>query len=194
MHVAPSATPTPRALAALLERLELRARSVRLYQRLSDGEGVLAGMRALGTRILARLWKARSATQTPAAFERLGEEAAALKVSGAKDHTLRLLAVEMHHLIDDMDPAPTTAEKVLDAIGTAQREESEENVAEAALLCRGDRALTETDLERLIEAKAEKVAADQHAIAQASKLRRQLRSARQRAGTRSFTPHFGAAS
>jgi hypothetical protein len=194
MHVAQSAPPTARAFVAIVDRLELRARTVRLYQRLTDGPGILAGIRALGTRWVARFHKARSATQTPSALERVGEEMVAAKLGGAKDHQLRIVPTHLNHLIDDLDPAPTTTAKVLEALGTAQREESEENVAEAALLCRGDRAVTESDLDRLIEAKAEKVAADQHAIAQASKLRRQLRSARQNAGARSFTPHFGAAS
>ena len=184
-HVARPIAATERALVALLGRLEMRARSVRLYQRLTDGAGVLAGLRALGARITARFHKARSMTQTPSAIERAGEELAAAKLAGVPDHQLRLVPVHFTHLIDDMDAAPATEAQVLGAIAVAREAEAVEDRAEARLTLRADRMLGEADLERLIEAKSAEVAADQQAIALASKLRRQLRRSRQ-AGPRPF--------
>lgn len=159
-------------------RVSLHERAVAWYQRVSSGAGVLDRLRALGAAVIARFHKARSLTQTPSAFERLGEDVIALQLAGVPAHHIRSVAVELHQFVEDLDAAPTDERTVLAALRTAQEAEAHENLAEARLLCAHDPMQHAAHLDAVSEAKRVKVAADHHALTQVEKLRRQLRAAR----------------
>lgn len=167
-------------IPALSARVGLRERAVRLYQRLTAAPEALPALRAQGARILAMFWKGRSLTQSPSAFERMGEQLIALVIAKRPAHELRLVAVELDAVVDDLTThGPVAEAEVLRAVEDAARLEARGNDAEAALLCRADRVLTEGDLERFIEANESEIAADREATARARRLLTQKRAARQ---------------
>lgn len=159
-------------------RVSLHERAVAWYQRVSNGAGVLERIRAIGAAVLVRFHKARSLTQTPSAFERLGEDVIAMQIAGVSPHQLRSVAVELHQLVEDLDAAPTDERTVMAALRTAQEAEANENLAEARLLCAPDPMHHDAHLDAVSVAKRAKVAADHHALTQVAKLRRQLRASR----------------
>lgn len=167
-------------IQTVASRVGLHDRAAAWYQRASNGPGILARLRVLGKSIVVRFHKSRaqSESNTPSALERLGEDLIALKLAGVPAHQMRSVVVELEHFIEDLDSAPVEETAVLVALEHAHGAECAENLAEAKMLCRADRVLTQGDIDAVIDAKKAKVAADQHWIAAASKLRRQLRASR----------------
>jgi hypothetical protein len=164
----------------LAARVGLRERAARLYRRLTNDPAALPALRAQGARILAMFWKGRSLTQTPSTFERMGEQVIALHIANRPAHELRLVAVELDAVVDDLTThGPVAAAEVLHAVEVATMLESKANDAEALLVCRADRQLTEGDLARFIEANESEIAADREATARARRLLAQLRASRQ---------------
>jgi hypothetical protein len=164
----------------LAARIGLRARAARLYRRLTDAPEALPALRAQGARILAMFWKGRSLTQTPSTFERMGEQVIALHIANRPAHELRLVAVELDAVVDDLTiQGPVAEADVLRAVATADLLESKANEAQTLLVCRADRQLTEGDLERFIETNDAEIAADREAGRAARRLLVQFRASRQ---------------
>lgn len=166
-------------LDALLARLDLPGRAYTIYLRLTAGAAVFAALRQLPAVLRTRLLRARAVGQTPSALQRHQEELAALHCCGVPAHQLRLTAVDLHLFVTDLtDLRSTEPVDVLAAIAASDRTEATEQLAESRLLTRGDRALTEGDLDALEEATRADIAADSEKLARCAALRRQLRASR----------------
>jgi hypothetical protein len=186
LHVAHPVPATWRGgtIQAIVARLQLRERVVRLYQRLTDGPGIKAAIRAtLGARWVGIVEKARSLTQTPSALDRVSEQVVAFHVVGIPAHELRQIPAALDGMIDELTIREAVREAdVLHSIEVGVMLEAKGNEAEALLLCRADRQLTRGDAERLLEATESEIAADRDTCA---KLRRFL--AQERAAAQGMT-------
>jgi hypothetical protein len=166
-------------IPATAARVQLRERAVALFHQLTSAPDIWLALRALGARFTAIVHKGRSLTQTPSCVERVGELIIGLHLAKRPAHELRSVGVWTDALVDELTVGPVTDADVLHAVEVAKMLEAKENEAEALLTCRADRALTEGDLARLIEAKASEVAADKDAIAKLQRLLAQKRATRQ---------------
>lgn len=165
-----------RSITDVATRLQLEARVVRVYQRLT--EDLLPALRRQGARIRTRFHKARSRTQGPSAFYRFAEELIALHVAGAPAHRLRLAVVELGLIVDELDPRGASVEAMLAAIHAANAAGAEETTSESRLLTRADRAVTVADLDAFEEATTAKIAAANDQLVQVARLKRHLRMSR----------------
>jgi hypothetical protein len=183
MHVTPSlpATWRGRSTSEIAARLDLEGRTQRLYQRIT--EGVLPGIRRQGPKLLARFHKARSATQTPSAIQRVAEEIIALFVADQTIPRIRLVVVELGRIVDELDPRGASVASVLQAIHAANAAGAEEATIESQLLTRPDRAISAADLDAFEEVTMEQIAAGQTQLLEVTRLRRHLRMARLGIGT-----------
>ena len=158
-------------LPEIAARIQLRGRVVRLYRRITAGAVLIGVRQKLGARWVGIVQKARSETQTPSTLERMGEQLIAFFLAGAKPQDLRQVSVALDGIVDDLlDAGPVHDRDVLQSVRAAMRAEAQEDEAEAALLCRGDRELTPADLARLIDTKETEIAADRDAIVKARRL------------------------
>ena len=191
MHVTPHVPVTwrNRSLPHLLAALDLSGRCAHVMRGVSAGDGVFAALRRLSRPILARIHKARSVTQTPSALERHEEEIVALHLAGVPNHQLRLVAVDLHLLVDDLTSRPVTSADVLEAIAQSDRTEAAEQLAESKLTTRPDRAVIAPDVDGLIDATRADLAADSEKLSRLVALKRALAASRRpvplvRLGTR----------
>lgn len=180
MHVPRQAPVTwrNRSFASQCAALDLSGRAAALMVQLSAGPGLFAALRRISARVLGRIHKARSTTQTPGAFERHTEELVALHVAGVPAHQLRLSAVALGVLVDDLGPTLASAAHVLEAIAVADQTEAAEQLAESRATTRADRQLTEGDLAEIEDRTRADIAADAEKLARCAALRRQLRASR----------------
>lgn len=178
MHVTPSlpATWRGRSIPEVAARLALEARTQRLYQRLT--EGVLPALRRQGARVLTRFHKARSATQTPSAFQRLAEELIALFLADQSTARIRLAVVELGRIVDELDPRGASVPALLAAIHAANAAGAAEATTESQLLTRADRGVTVADLDAFEEVTTQQIAAAHVQLHEVARLRRHLRMAR----------------
>lgn len=154
MHVAAShpATWRGRTLTSRLTELRVRERAVTLYRLIAPLDA-MPRLRAFGARILARFHKARSATQTPSAYERLTEELVVLHLAGVEPTTLRRVSDDLRQLLWELDAGqPVDEARVLAAIEEAQRAARREAALDLRLCARPDRELRLHDIEAAIDA------------------------------------------
>lgn len=179
MHVTSQSPVTwqGRAPEVLATRLGVAERALGWYRRLSTGP-VLDGIRAMGKRWQTRMNRARSATQTPSALERLFEDACVFKAAGATSQQLRALAVEWNQFVTDLEDRPADNARVLAAIHSANVAAGEEARAESLLTTRAHRRLDESDLDRLIAATSAAIAASTEQLEAVSALKREQSRAR----------------
>ncbi|MBA3853313.1 MAG: hypothetical protein C0503_02800 [Gemmatimonas sp.] len=110
-------------------------------------DGLWARLKRGSHAVYTRVQKARSETQQPSALARVFEEVLALHGAGVPTERLNLYVVEIANLIASLDgQGAVTAQRVLEAMHSANVAATHEAVAESQLALRPDRALTLGDL------------------------------------------------
>lgn len=152
-HVPQHAPGTWRSRAQRPSRPDFKQRAVALYLQLTDGPGALLAVRRRCVQVYNRLKKARSATQSASAYERLLEEVYTLLLTGKLPREkLHLVAVHLCTLLNELEGGTVTDASVLQAIETAKRVGASELLADIRLLARPARDLQPADLDAAIEA------------------------------------------
>jgi hypothetical protein len=152
-------------------RLDLRKAATETMRRISESAS-FTKLREISRAIAVRVKKARSASQTPSALERLWDELVALKAAGASEGVLQEVCVATEQVITD-DSTPVTPALVLASIDSANAAATAEMLAESKLTTRIDRELPDADLEGLEVASRAAIAKTKHQLTLVSKLRRQ---------------------